>query len=282
MRKKILKLIGIVVITLLFSCDNIRYVKEYHDNGQLSFEGAYDEKNNEVGIHKWYNQKGIIKQQTDFRDNNEVIISYYHETGELKSVAHYSNYKDNVAIYREYYKTGELLFKGNYEDDSRVGDAYWYYNNGKLKAIANYIKDDKEPIYYEEYDSLGVIINVIRKVYLNFPDTIKAGEVFKGSVSVEGSLPEEDSLGVFVVYSNELIEGVAPAFTDIVDTTTNTLQTILTKSTPVSYYVLSEEATEDKIGKSFYFWGVVNFGVNSKDRSISKTFEFTHTFYIVP
>jgi hypothetical protein len=45
---------------------------------------------------------------------------------------------------------------------------------------------------------------------------------------------------------------------------------------------LREEATEDKIGKSFYFWGVVNYGVNSKDRSISKTFEFTHTFYIVP
>ena len=127
--------------------------KEYHENGELRFEGAVIESKKE-GTCKWYYNNGQIKELTVWHNDSptgkimhyhlngqkaaEVMIingakegkaTLWHDNGQISEVLLYSD--DMITgEYITYHQNGQIHEKGTYENSERVGDWEKYDENG--------------------------------------------------------------------------------------------------------------------------------------------------------
>lgn len=127
--------------------------KEYHENGELRFEGAVIEDKKE-GTCKWYHENGQLKELTVWHNNYPTgrIIQYHpngqkaaeamvingakegkatlwHDNGQISEVLYYSN--DMIkGEYVSYHSNGQIHEKGTFENSERVGDWEKYDENG--------------------------------------------------------------------------------------------------------------------------------------------------------
>lgn len=102
--------------------------KKYWDNGKLKAEWLYNKKGELDGEFKSYNKEAKL----------QFILVY--KEGELKTTRNYSTI------------TGKI----NYEKLETGSDSYkmtYYYDNGKIKSIRNYINGKLEGEYKEYFSS---------------------------------------------------------------------------------------------------------------------------------
>lgn len=273
------KLLILIAIISFFSCNNENVQKEYFENGNIKYEGQTNKKEQKIGIHKWYYPTGKIKIISYYENGlqSDTTKSFF-SNGQLDYIGFfYKNKKHGIS--KSFFENGQLSAVENYSDGVLDGERKSYFENGEIKMFS--ISDMGESTYYEEFDSAsGEIIDLFRKVQLNFPKEIKAGEVFEGDVQVYGSLYPSNIENIIVGFSDELRVGVAPSFEDIEisfgKNIINYNAGTITNNKPSVHYSLKKKSTTDEIGKSYYFWGFVNYERNN----ISKKFVFTHTFTV--
>jgi antitoxin component YwqK of YwqJK toxin-antitoxin module/uncharacterized RDD family membrane protein YckC len=127
--------------------------REYHENGELRFEGAVIESKKE-GTCKWYHENGQLKELTVWHNDYPTgkIIQYHpngqkaaeamvingtkegkatlwHDNGQISEVLYYSNDLIN-GEYVNYHPNGQIHEKGTFENSERVGDWEKYNENG--------------------------------------------------------------------------------------------------------------------------------------------------------
>jgi len=127
--------------------------REYHENGELRFEGAVIESKKE-GTCKWYHENGQLKELTVWHNDYPTgkIIQYHpngqkaaeamvingakegkatlwHDNGQISEVLYYSNDMIN-GEYVTYHPNGQIHEKGTFENSERVGDWVKYDENG--------------------------------------------------------------------------------------------------------------------------------------------------------
>ncbi|MGO4819694.1 toxin-antitoxin system YwqK family antitoxin [Flavobacterium sp. W22_SRS_FP1] len=145
---------------------------EYAKDGTSLCEGEFE---NGTKIGKWlyyYDSKKIKFEINYFNDKQNGNTSTYFENGNLKSVGDYSDgnktgkwvyYDDNAnKSYEETYKEGKLngnyisyfdnkkIFqKGIFTDGLKKSNLLTNYNDGGIKTIVEYNKDNRNPICHE-------------------------------------------------------------------------------------------------------------------------------------
>lgn len=127
--------------------------KDYHENGELRFEGAVIESKKE-GTCKWYYDNGQISEITVWHNDLPIgkVLMYHsngqksteaisingikegkatlwHENGQIKEILYYSN--DMITgEYISYHSNGQINEKGTFDNSEKVGDWEIYDENG--------------------------------------------------------------------------------------------------------------------------------------------------------
>jgi antitoxin component YwqK of YwqJK toxin-antitoxin module len=129
--------------------------KEYHENGELRFEGAVIESKKE-GTCKWYHENGQLSEFTVWHNDSPTgkLLMYHpngqksteantvngikegkamlwHDNGQVSEVLYYSN--DLIdGDYISYHPNGKIHEKGTFENSERIGDWEKYDENETL------------------------------------------------------------------------------------------------------------------------------------------------------
>lgn len=127
--------------------------KEYHENGELRFEGVVIE-NKKEGTCKWYHENGQLSEFTIWHNDSQTgkLLMYHpngqksteantvngikegkamlwHDNGQVSEVLYYSNDLIN-GDYISYHPNGKIHEKGTFENSERIGDWEKYDENG--------------------------------------------------------------------------------------------------------------------------------------------------------
>lgn len=129
--------------------------KDYHENGELRFEGAVIESKKE-GTCKWYHENGQLKELTIWHNDlptGKVLMYHsngqksteanavngikegkamlWHDNGQVSEILYYSNNLIN-GDYISYHPNGQIHEKGTFKNSERVGDWKKYDEKGSL------------------------------------------------------------------------------------------------------------------------------------------------------
>jgi antitoxin component YwqK of YwqJK toxin-antitoxin module/uncharacterized RDD family membrane protein YckC len=129
--------------------------KEYHENGELRFEGAVIESKKE-GTCKWYYENGELSEVTVWHTDlftgkmlmyhpngqksteanalngiKEGKATLWHDNGQVSEILYYSNDLIN-GEYISYHPNGQIHEKGTFENSEKVGDWEKYDENGTV------------------------------------------------------------------------------------------------------------------------------------------------------
>lgn len=156
-----------IIITVLFFCfflnifaqDSLKkgYTVFYYDNGKKSSEGTIIDGKPD-GYWKTYNETGIIKSEGNRKNFKlDSLWKFYNDSGVVILEINYSEGKKNgiKTTYQEKEKISET-----YEDDIKNGATTYYYPDGKVRLIINFIKG-KEQGFAKEYAQDGTVITLI-------------------------------------------------------------------------------------------------------------------------
>ncbi len=119
------RILFILLLTIPFiGFGQTEYVKEYHKNGQLEYEGNFKDGKRE-GLWKYYYSTGQLEWEGNFKDGKEEgLFKIYYENGQLMMEG---NYKDGKreGLSKEYYKNGQLKWEGNFKDEELISKKCW-------------------------------------------------------------------------------------------------------------------------------------------------------------
>ena len=143
------------------------FITLYYPNGRILSEGNMKEGKPD-GYWKTYYTTGIIKSEGNRKNFLlDSIWIFYNSTGDTLSKINYILGKKN-GYYYEYVtdrskpeNIGNITSKELFVNDIKEGQAYYYYNNGKIKETINYGKDKPDGISIE-YAEDGRIITIKR------------------------------------------------------------------------------------------------------------------------
>ena len=111
-------------------------VKFYYPGGQVSSEGIMREGKPE-GYWKTYSENGVLKSEGNRKNFMlDSVWKFYDDSARLLVSITYAMDKKNglKTIYRE----GEVISE-NYVDDTRQGPTTYYYPDGKVRLIINFV-----------------------------------------------------------------------------------------------------------------------------------------------
>lgn len=101
---------------------------EYDDQNRLIASGAF--KNNiPVGIHRTYNQEG-----------NVTTAKIYDDSGRVISEGIIDEEGNREGVWKEYYPNGKIRAIGNYLNNQRSSKWTFYYQNGKIEQTGEYLR----------------------------------------------------------------------------------------------------------------------------------------------
>ncbi len=133
--------------------------REYYTNGQLHKEGTY--KNGKLdGVYKKFEENGNLYETAEYKNGDLDGIYRYYQRGILKKEIEYRNENSSI-IERIFYDNGNLEAEINYVNGYENGLSKYYYENGNLKLEANMLNDRFDGIikYYHENGNLERIYN---------------------------------------------------------------------------------------------------------------------------
>ncbi len=115
------------------------YVKFYYPSGYLSSEGTMRDAKPD-GYWKNYYPNGVLKSEGN-RLNFELdsIWKFYDDSARLLVSITYKNDKKNGL--KTTYREGEITTE-NFVNDTKQGPTTYYYPNGKVRLIINFIMKD--------------------------------------------------------------------------------------------------------------------------------------------
>ena len=113
----------------------------YYENEIIEAEGKFN-KNDKVGLWKYYNQNGLIKTEENYVYKNkksvkEGLFKYYYPSGKLKNSNNYEKDFLQGTSY-EYFESGDIKSKYDFKDSKYDGKAYFYNEKGTLIETVTY------------------------------------------------------------------------------------------------------------------------------------------------
>ena len=166
--------------------------KYYHKNGNLEQIGLFDDDGKPEGLWKWYYDSGeILREENFYRGLSDGLLTEYDEDGGIITKGEFiegyeegpwiyemgdhreeGSYSDGYksGIWKYFYNDGTLSFEGEFIDDLPNGKHTFYWDNGNIKDIGNYVMGIKEGDWKKnDYDGNMLIIirfrNGIEKRY---------------------------------------------------------------------------------------------------------------------
>jgi antitoxin component YwqK of YwqJK toxin-antitoxin module len=130
--------------------------KEYHENGELRFEGAVIESGKE-GTCKWYHDNGQLKEVNVWHNdlpNGKILM--YHPNGKKSTEAIAINgiKEGEATLWHENGQVSEILY---YTNNMITGDYISYHPNGQLNEKGVFDNSEKVGVW-EKYDKNGTKI----------------------------------------------------------------------------------------------------------------------------
>jgi antitoxin component YwqK of YwqJK toxin-antitoxin module len=128
----------------------------------------YDNEVRSIGTFKGTieNQKGIkpdtLINQKDKQGRKQGLWKEYYPNGKVKEISTYLNDSLNGTYY-SFFENGSKQTIIQYYHGKRNGDDHTYFHNGQLESYSKNILGKWD--YYEQYDSLGTLIE--KDVYKN-------------------------------------------------------------------------------------------------------------------
>jgi antitoxin component YwqK of YwqJK toxin-antitoxin module len=143
----------ITIILLLISSTFIfaqnKEHKEYYGNGKIRLSGYVDGNGKQTGEAKEYDENGILKTLSHFKDGEILDGTTYFSNGKIQSAVTFKNGKINGET-KNYYENGNLAETGSYKDGKPVGEWKEYYESGKLAKVINISSQEiHSKSYYE-------------------------------------------------------------------------------------------------------------------------------------
>jgi antitoxin component YwqK of YwqJK toxin-antitoxin module len=176
-------------------------LKKFYKTGELSGVGNYANGLKDGSFKEFY-KDGRLKSIESYNDGKLIDTTKVFDRNGGKSII---KYKINHTLFQKNYdKEGLLIADGKIKDSLKVG--YWnYYRNNKVKEKIDYqLVDGKEHFNQKYvYDSSGKIVkDSSNYCKLNFPDTIIANKLTKGSIRLQPLLSKENDF--HMIYFNFL------------------------------------------------------------------------------
>ncbi len=161
-------------------------VKEYHRNGQLKSE-AFMKEGKLNGEKRVYYESGALEWSAEYVDGEEHgIFRQFSDNGRMVSEAQFANGLQH-GITTVYRKDGKVEFVENYLNGLTHGVSKTFYPNGTRSFFA--LSENDITMYYEDYDSLGVLIEKFRAHVITIAhDTLRAGNEFHAKIEIYGPL----------------------------------------------------------------------------------------------
>ncbi len=160
--------------------------KGYYDNGQLRYEGVFND-GKETGVFKYYYKSGNLEKELLYiEDGVHAKVRFYYSNKNIKTLGEYClkircgkwEYFDDFGniIMIENYKDGFLngpcfiYFGGflsdmyNYEDGKKNGISKSFFPTGEVKTIKNYLNDQLHG-KYELFSKEGKLIEKLNYIH---------------------------------------------------------------------------------------------------------------------
>lgn len=187
-----------------------RYL-EYDEYGLL--ESELNIKNEKWRNVKFYFAGKIRKEENWFDTQREGIFSKYNDKGILREQFLYHN--NQIVSKRRYYKNGNLhyqtpMFYNKYDEliGSKNGPNEYYYKNGNKRYIG-YLKDGKNEGIVETFRKNG-----IKKTKTSYCNGIKSGieKIYNrnGFLKLEISYKNNKKDGIFKTYRQHWFDWIYP------------------------------------------------------------------------
>ena len=105
----------------------------YYSNGTLKSSVTF-RNNSHYGYTKFYNEKGILIEEGEWRGNRWVgRYKYYYEDGKPNYIWNFNNQGKRTGNQQYYYENGELQIEGTWQEGKEQGLIKEYYTNGTIK-----------------------------------------------------------------------------------------------------------------------------------------------------
>ncbi len=137
-------LLSLIILIILFSCNNAKRENEYYANGNLKYEVIIvDDKYN--GLYKEYYEDGTLKIEGNFEEGLKQgqFVQYYKPVDKLlKSETSWKN--DTLYYQKDIGKNDYIVSEGKLDNGLKIGKwKYYDSNEGYLKEIQEFfvIKD---------------------------------------------------------------------------------------------------------------------------------------------
>lgn len=189
------------------------YNKFYHDNGQLSSEGSFQNGKPE-GDWKTYYETGVLKSEGNRRNHQlNGPWKFYNEDGILTRVISYQqDLRDGQA--ETYNQEGFLTRRDHYKEDKLHGESQLYFESGKVRETIPFINGRRHGVGIE-YDEKGNTVTITKyendiiysREYINRRDKEgkKQGKwkefYADGTVKSEGIYRDNEKDGYFKEYN---------------------------------------------------------------------------------
>lgn len=139
-------LVGLEKLICQDASVNNGYTKVYYPNGKISSEGMM-RNGLPDGYWKTYFPSGILKSEGNRRNHMlDSIWVFYNETGDtLQKVDFMMGKRNGYVTEYKYQDVKEPIHRGSivsrelFVNDKRAGKSYYYYENGKVKEIVDYV-----------------------------------------------------------------------------------------------------------------------------------------------
>jgi len=142
----------------------------YNQLGRKTADGYFDSDEKRTGKWTWYNKKGNIREQTNYKNGlTEGEFSTYYDNGNLKNKGLYKNdllegdylsYSENGAlkeiktfksnkldgVYKNFHEVGQSCpnYVLNYKNGKAQGVLNQYFDTGEIYYQTNYVDDEKQ------------------------------------------------------------------------------------------------------------------------------------------
>ena len=151
-----MKYIFILIITLLFGCQNETEEKiEYYPNGKVYRKYKVNSKNEYDGEFIQFNEDGTYFKKGFIKNNKFVDSIIFFEKNEVSCIEFKSN---TDTVFLKYFENGKLHSSGKELNEIKVGK-WKFYTNNKISSEIEYIN-----LCNKEYLNQGLFYNTQGKI----------------------------------------------------------------------------------------------------------------------
>jgi uncharacterized protein len=161
MKRFIIAIVSLIFIFCgsLYAQDSLKkgHTVFYYENGKISSEGILTDGKPD-GYWKTYNENGFIKSEGNRKNFKlDSLWKFYNDSGKVILEINYTEGKKNgiKTTYQEKEKITET-----YVEDIKQGPTTYYYPDGTVRLIINFIKG-REQGFAKEFSADGTVISLI-------------------------------------------------------------------------------------------------------------------------